>query len=149
MGHDHASVPRPALWGVAVLILGALVLAGVARFTGVGATRMPEGTVITSIDLRFVDRPDGSVLVLRAADHTLIGQFAPTTNGFARSTLRTFVRQRHRENVGAQTPFRLTRWADGRLSLSDPATGRQIELDVFGPTNVGVFADLLTAGVSH
>ena len=42
-------------------------------------------------------------------------------------------------------PFRLTRWSDGRLSLDDPATGRRIELDAFGPTNTAVFAHLMGA----
>jgi putative photosynthetic complex assembly protein len=40
----------------------------------------------------------------------------------------------------------LTRWADGRISLEDPETGRVIELDAFGPTNGEAFAQLLTAG---
>ncbi len=39
--------------------------------------------------------------------------------------------------MGAETPFRLTRWSDGRLSLDDPATDRHVDLEAFGPTNVG------------
>jgi hypothetical protein len=34
------------------------------------------------------------------------------------------------------------------LSLDDPSTGRHVDLEVFGPTNAGAFADILIAS-SH
>ena len=46
---------------------------------------------------------------------------------------------------GAEVPFTLTRWADGRLSLDDPTTTRHIDLEVFGPTNTAVFSNLMMA----
>jgi putative photosynthetic complex assembly protein len=67
------------------------------------------------------------------------------TNGFVRGVLRGLARERRLNDVGAQPPFQLTRWSDGRLSLDDPATGRRIDLVAFGPTNAGAFAQLLTA----
>jgi putative photosynthetic complex assembly protein len=48
--------------------------------------------------------------------------------------------------VGPDLPFRLTHWSDGRLTLEDAATGRRIELESFGPTNMQAFASLLAAG---
>jgi putative photosynthetic complex assembly protein len=74
-----------------------------------------------------------------------ISVIAPGTNGFLRATMRGLARQRLREDEGADTPFRLTEWADGRLTLEDPATGRRIEMEAFGETNEAVFARLLTA----
>ena len=41
-----------------------------------------------------------------------------------------------------------TRWADGRLSLQDEATGRSIDLGAFGPTNAAVFAHLMTGSAT-
>jgi hypothetical protein len=46
--------------------------------------------------------------------------------------------------IGPQPPFELAARADGRLTLTDPATGARIDLESFGPTNAGVFARLLT-----
>jgi putative photosynthetic complex assembly protein len=43
------------------------------------------------------------------------------------------------------TPFRLTDWTDGRLTLEDRSTGRSVELRAFGATNAAAFARLLTA----
>ncbi len=59
--------------------------------------------------------------------------------------LRGLARERRARQVGTAPPFRLTRWADGRLSLDDVETGRHVDLEVFGPTNAGAFADILIA----
>jgi putative photosynthetic complex assembly protein len=140
------TVPRPALIAAALLAVSAIALAFVARQYGFGVTRLPDVAVVSAVDVYFNDQPDGAVLVTRAADDRPIGRLAPGSNGFARSMLRGLVRERRRAGIDAAMPFTLTRWADGRLSISDRATGRHIDLDPFGPTNVDVFAKLLISG---
>jgi putative photosynthetic complex assembly protein len=140
----HEPFPRAALIGAAVLIGGALILAAVGRSSGIGTTSMPAVAAAATRDLRFVDRRDGSVAVYDTAGNE-IATLAPGTNGFARGVMRGFARSRKLEAIGDQPPFRMTRWTDGRLSLSDPATGRIVDLDAFGPTNAEVFARLMTA----
>ena len=76
---------------------------------------------------------------------SMVEVLPPGTNGFARGVMRGMARERHSREIGSEPPFRLTRWSDGRLSLDDPATGRRIELDAFGPTNTAVFAHLMGA----
>jgi putative photosynthetic complex assembly protein len=58
--------------------------------------------------------------------------------------LRGMARERRSRGVDSTPPFRLVRWSDGRLSLEDPSTQREIALEAFGPTNSGAFADLFT-----
>jgi putative photosynthetic complex assembly protein len=99
---------------------------------------------VASRDLRFLDRDDGGVAVYSAPDGRLVHVLPHGTNGFARGVLRGLARDRRRSDIGSEQAFRLVRFADGRLSLDDPATGRRIDLDAFGPTNVAVFARLLT-----
>jgi putative photosynthetic complex assembly protein len=65
-------------------------------------------------------------------------------NGFLRGTLRGFARIRRSDGVGAIPPMLLTGYADGRLVLADPSTGRLVELEAFGSSNEAVFARLLT-----
>ena len=137
--------PRGALLGATVLLGLTLLLAATARQTGVGVTTNPTSTVVEQHALRFEDRPDGAVEVRTVADGEVIERLAPGTNGFVRSVLRGLVRERTRRGIGAEPPFELTRWADGRLSLDDPATGRTVELGVFGPSNADAFARLLLA----
>ncbi len=139
--------PKPPLIGAAGLICFALLAAYVGRVSGIGAEQ-PVSTAITARDLRFEDRPDGAVLVYDAgADRSRSAapiEVATGQNGFLRGTLRGFARTRHAEGVGADVPFRLTAWADGRLTLEDPATGRHADLEAFGESNVAVFAAFLT-----
>lgn len=145
MSKPLESFPRGALFGAATLISLTLLSAAAARVSGIGTTRMPDSSPVESRELRFEDRQDGAVVVSEAATDRVVEVLPPGTNGFVRGTMRGLARERRRQDVGARQPFRLTRWADGRLSLEDPSTDRRIDLGAFGPTNVGAFAALLTA----
>ncbi len=138
--------PRGALIGAAALLGMSLLLAGAARITGIGKVSGPTSAPVTSRLLRFEDRADGSVAVYEAAAVEPVQVLAPGSHGFVRSVLRGLARERKRQGVGREPAFRLTRWADGRLSLEDPTTGRSVELGAFGPTNRAAFAQLMTAG---
>lgn len=135
------ALPRGVLLGVAALLTALVIGAGVARYTGT-TTDIPVSTPVAERDLRFEDQPDGAIAVIDAGDErrvtTLTGQ-----NGFLRATLRGLAQQRKRVDTDERTPFRLTAWADGRLTLDDPVTGRHLELEAFGQTNEGVFAQFL------
>ena len=142
------SFPRGALLGAAALMTLAIVAAGTARLTGIGTSHVPEGTPVESRDLRFADRTDGAVVISEAGTGRVVDVASPGTNGFLRSTMRGLARDRKRQDLGAEAPFRLTRWADGRLSLEDEATGRSIDLGAFGATNAAVFAHLMTGSAT-
>lgn len=147
----HGQVfPKGALLGAAALVGATILLAAVARIGDVGTTRVAPAPQVASYPLNFTDRADGGVTVELAADTAgaaprRIAELAPNTNGFARGVLRTLAHERLRMGLGPERPFELTRYADGRLTLSDPATGQRVELEVFGPTNAGAFASLWLA----
>jgi putative photosynthetic complex assembly protein len=140
-----SALPRGVLAGAGLLLGLALITTVGARVSGIGTTRMPGAQTVTVVELRFLDRADGAVVVQQAADGHVIEVLPPGTNGFARGVLRGLARDRRLQHLGAGPPFRLVRWSDGRLSLEDPATGRHVNLEAFGPTNAQVFADLLVA----
>jgi putative photosynthetic complex assembly protein len=133
------TIPRGALLGAGFLVLAALLLVIGARISHYQPARPAPSAMIASVPVRFADADSGAVLVY-AAQGAQIDTLQPGTNGFVRGVLRGLARERRAEHVGADVPFLLTRWADGRLSLDDPATGRHIDLEVFGPTNAGAFA---------
>jgi putative photosynthetic complex assembly protein len=56
------------------------------------------------------------------------------------------VRERRKRGLGPETPFVLSSRSDGRVVLTDPATGRLLDLAAFGPDNAGAFAVFLKAG---
>jgi putative photosynthetic complex assembly protein len=138
--------PRGALIGAALLLAFTVTSAAISRISGLGTVQMPESAAVEIRPLRFEDMRDGSIQVTDARTGQVATSVEPGTNGFIRGTLRGLARERKRQGIGIEPPFILTRWADGRLSLEDPTTGRVIALDAFGPTNGEAFAQLLTAG---
>jgi putative photosynthetic complex assembly protein len=139
---EDRSLPRGALAGAAGLIVLALAGAAYGRLSGQSATAAPPAAIVQSRDLRFTDRADGAVVITEATGG-LVQVVAPGTNGFLRGVLRGLAQERLRQDAGAETPFVLTRWSDGRVSLTDPVTNRHVYLEAFGPSNVAPFAALL------
>jgi len=144
------TLPRGALAGAGALVVLSLAMVGMARVTGYQPAKPQASAAVDSRELRFVDRADGAVLIYSGGvsagvEEKPVDVLQPGTNGFVRGVLRGLARERRADRVGEAPPFRLTRWADGRLSLDDPSTGRHVDLEVFGPTNAGAFAQILIA----
>lgn len=122
-------------------LLGVVILAaGVARLE---STRAPAPAPLASITLQFADLADGGVAVRDAATGRLVRDIPARQDGFLRMTLRMLVAARARDGVGPAAPFLLAAYAGGRLQLRDPATGQNIELEAFGPSNIAEYAVLM------
>jgi putative photosynthetic complex assembly protein len=127
---------------VAVLLAAAVVAVGAVRLSGVDI-REPDAAAVSVRELRFEDRPDGSIEVLDGRTGARVDTITGEA-GFVRGTLRALARERKRAGGGPERPFELIGRADGRLTLRDPDTGRLVDLEAFGPTNAGAFARLMT-----
>jgi putative photosynthetic complex assembly protein len=139
-------VPRGILLAAAGLLAAVMLLAATARLTDAGTVRDATGSIeraVTVRDLRFDDRADGSIEVLDASSGQTVAVLEPESNGFIRGSLRALVRERARRGHGAERPFRVAAWPDGRLTLEDLATGTLVDLRAFGETNAASFAALL------
>ncbi len=136
---------RTPILAAGILIALTLITVAFVRLTGIGAVHNPDAAATTVRELRFEDKADGSIDVLDAQAGKVIQNVAPGTNGFLRGTLRGLARERKRQSIGPQPPFLLIGRADGRLTLEDPATGRRVDLESFGPANSSVFAQILAA----
>lgn len=143
--HIHKqTIPRAALIGAAVLMVGTITVASGARQVRLAGPKAVVATPLRERMLRFEDRPDGSLVAIDADTGRLAGVVAPGSNGFVRGVLRGMYRGRKLESLGkSDARFRLAKEADGRLTLEDPETGRHIELDSFGPVNANDFGVLL------
>lgn len=140
------SFPRGPLLGAGALAIFVLATVGAYRLAQIDPSldEAPARHAVAQRDLRFQDRPDGTIAIYEGADGRLVEVLAPGTNGFIRASLRGLARERKRQDIGADPSFRLTRWDDGRVSLEDPTTGRRIYLAAFGSSNEEAFARLLT-----
>jgi putative photosynthetic complex assembly protein len=136
-------VPRGGIFAAAALILFALAAVTTVRLTGVGGAHMTLPAAVESRDLRFEDGEKGAVLVFDANDRQLVDTLAPGSNGFIRVVMRGLARERRLGDIGAEPPFRITRYTGGQLTLTDTSTGKQIDLGAFGSTNTEAFARLM------
>jgi putative photosynthetic complex assembly protein len=139
---NTSGVPRIALLGAAGMIALAFLTAGAARLGGVTFTT-PTAAMVATQDLRFEDQADGGIGVWRVSDNARVDTVPPGTNGFIRGALRGLARSRKQDQLSRDAPFRLTAWADGRLTLEDLTTHETIDLEAFGKTNEQAFADIL------
>jgi putative photosynthetic complex assembly protein len=149
MAHEISNrlVSRPKveglpLIGLAILILGSLLLAGYSQWE---KNQQPETQVVGWLQKRallFSDGADGSVWV---TDVQSGQRLAPIEGeaGFARGVLRSLAQARMRAGGSAAEPFWLSVNAQGGLTLADPVSGRQVDLTSFGPSNLAVFASYL------
>jgi putative photosynthetic complex assembly protein len=135
--------PRKVLIAFAVLMGTTVLLVAAARLSGYNASQVPPSPAVQSRDLRFTEGPDGSLVIQDVADGTTVATLQAGGEGFLRGVLRATTRGRKGANVAQDTPYRLARLADGRLTLQDLGTQRVIELNSFGPTNAASFAVFL------
>ena len=140
--HAPAPLPRVPMLALAALVLISLISVAAVRWSGM-SVHTPDAPPVATRLLRFEDRPDGSIAVIDAASGRLLER-VQGEQGFLRGSLRALARERRMREVGALPPFELAARADGRLTLTDPATGARLDLESFGPTNAAVFARMLT-----
>ncbi len=140
----QTAMPKALALGVGIIIAATMVLVTMRRDIPLDPAR--AGVPALQVrELRFADRADGAVVATDARDGRGVAVFDPGTSGFVRGTLRGLSRERKREDLGPERPFRLTAWADGRLTLEDTATGRIVEMTAFGQTNQQTFRGLLAS----
>jgi putative photosynthetic complex assembly protein len=145
---DHEPFPRGALIAAGGLVAMSLVAAAYGRYQNVNqpadaARVMPMPA--QELNLFFADEANGTVLVRNADTGQLILTIRSGEDAFIRAVMRGFVRDRKARKIGSETPFKLSRFDNGRLIVSDPTIGKEINLNAFGPTNEAAFARLFQA----
>jgi putative photosynthetic complex assembly protein len=135
-------MPMPLVLAIA-LVCGTLAVAAGARLSNVGTNRLDYSRPATTRDLLFEDVSDGSIAIRDANTREQIGEIVPGNDGFVRAVMRLLARERLLVGGNKATPFTLTRWENGRLTIGDPATGKKTELVGFGATNEKAFAKFL------
>jgi putative photosynthetic complex assembly protein len=138
--------PRGALLGAACLMTATIAAATVAHNYDIGATHLTLGTVAQSRDLVFSDTDNGSVRVTDASTGREVDVLEPGRSGFVRVVLRGLARDRQLAGLGAELPFRLSRYTDGRTLLEDHSTGQSVTLRAFGNDNAQAFEPLFDKG---
>jgi putative photosynthetic complex assembly protein len=143
--NERPIMGRVPLLMAASLALGSLIMAGVASYTGFGAARMQETSVVASRDFILVDGEDGRGLIKDATDKSLIMAMQPGVTGFLHMVIRAVAQERLAAGGSPEAPFRIARHADGHLIVTDLLTGTRRVVDTFGPANTALFERLMPA----
>ena len=75
-------------------------------------------------------------------NHALLKTVEVTLFG-VRGSMRALARMRMTAEVGINEPYRVIRWENGSVSLSDTKSGQRIYLNAFGPDQVAAFEKFL------
>ena len=134
-------LPKHIALVLGLVMLATLILVAVVRYSGVDIRHADSPSQQVRL-LRFADMDNGDIGVVNAQDGSELARFSGE-QGFMRGALRAMARERKRRDIGPMVPFELHARTDGRLTLIDPATQMRLDLESFGPTNAGLFAQLL------
>lgn len=136
--------PAWLLWATGALLLFTAGTVLVGRITGMGADGINPGRAMGVRDIVIVKDAAEQVLVRDARSGLIIAQYGPQDGGFVQGSLRAFNRMRQVAGVPPEAAYRLIRWENGQVSLSDTVTGERIYLEPFGRDSAAAFAALLT-----
>ncbi|MFO1151812.1 MAG: photosynthetic complex assembly protein PuhC [Alsobacter sp.] len=135
--------PRWPLYSALALIGFSIAATFVSNTWDIGTVKTPVTYPLEIRDVRFLVADDDTITVLDGAGGETIKVIAPNTEGFIHGSLRGLSRDRKLRGLAYDLPYRIIRWDDGRLTLSDTATGMRVQLDPFGPTNAAAYAQFL------
>ncbi len=145
MTAEHSQdLPKPLLVSAGLLILLAVSLVVIGDELPQAAP-MSEDIVVSSHDIRLRTLEDGAIQPV-LIDGTRLPAIKAEQAGFVSGVMRGLSRGRKLAGSDPDAPYRLSRLRNGRLLLTDTATGTTINLDVFGTDNAKTFAALWEQG---
>jgi putative photosynthetic complex assembly protein len=150
MGHgrrprtrEEVMIPRIVLRALIGVVLFSFFAVLVAKYTGYGVMMTPQSAAAETRLLQFDVQSNGEMVVRDHESGAEVALFGEGEGGFIRGVLRGLARSRALERMEEGDVFLLTRWEDGRLSVTDPITQERFDLNSFGVDNLQAFAQLL------
>ena len=142
---DPSDAPRPRfprlpLYTAIVMVGFVLALALFGRLTDIGTVRAEFGEPVAIRDF-VIHKASGTAKVVDVRTGELIAEF--NNEGFVFGVIRGMERIRLTREIANDQPYRLIKWQNGWVSLSDTVTGERVYLNAFGPDNVAAFERFL------
>ncbi|MEM1076008.1 MAG: photosynthetic complex assembly protein PuhC [Pseudomonadota bacterium] len=136
------SVVRP-MWIVTGLLVAVLGLVAFARLTDRPLDAQPDRSEIIDERVLYISATLDGAARITGKDGEIIGEYPPGGANFIATMSRVVARERMKHKADQDAPVHLRRRAENRLTLFDPATGRETELSSFGKDNIAAFSVLL------
>ncbi|MEM1371559.1 MAG: photosynthetic complex assembly protein PuhC [Pseudomonadota bacterium] len=133
-----------ALYAACGIVTFSLIVTTLCATFGWQANIALPGQAETVVPIHIViDETDQTIAINDARDATTLASLPLDVNYFTASLKRSLDKRRRYEGITSSAPFELVRWDTGRLSILDPATGKQIQLRAFGKKQHAIFTDIM------
>ncbi len=137
-------ISRNLMRGILVLLITVLALVAYARVTDRPlAATPPDGPIVAERVLHISGNITGEAQITDV-DGVLIAEYARGEAVFITTIERVMRRERERHQVDLAGPYHLRMREGARLSIFDPSTGAETELEAFGVDNIAAFEVLLS-----
>ena len=137
---------KDAIWPFAKFIVAGLIvfLVGVWAYTSFFKKEIDGfdySKVLVEKKIHVYDHLNGAIKITDTSGQVLT--IIENKGAFARVVFRTLAKERIMVGVGPEKPFILTARQNGILSILDPITNSNIDINAFGETNMKLFSELL------
>ena len=137
---------KDAIWPFAKFIVAGLIVffVGVWAYTSFFKKEIDGfdySKVLVEKKIHVYDHLNGAIKITDTSGQVLT--IIENNGAFARVVFRTLAKERIMVGVGPEKPFILTARQNGILSISDPITNSNIDINAFGETNMKLFSELL------
>lgn len=136
-------IPTALLRGILVLLAFVLTLVFYASWTDrPPEAQPPKGAILAERIIHLQGTVAGAARILDA-DGTEIIQYAPGDGGFVSTIDRVIKRERFRVGAANDGVVHVRMREGKRMSIYDPSTDREIEIEAFGRDNIAQFEALV------
>ena len=137
---------KDAIWPFAKFIVAGLIVffVGVWAYTSFFKKEIDGfdySKVLVEKKIHVYDHLNGAIKITDTTGQVLT--VIENNGAFARVVFRTLAKERIMAGVGPEKPFILTARQNGILSILDPITNSNIDINAFGETNMKLFSELL------
>ena len=129
------------------LVLGAMVssiifVIGFQVFNFEPINVSPNSTIITS-KLIYIEQSDDLATKILNENGAILVEYPKGEQSFVSTVLTVINRDRLKRNLDKSDPLILQKKENGRISIFDPSSEKEIDLMAFGEDNILVFRDIL------
>lgn len=138
---EKEMIPKALLRAMLLLAVTSLAIVTAAVVSGREPVGQPKASEPVAVRTIVLEGGGAKAVTVRNADGTILADM--DHGGFITVVQNGLARERLKNGLAATLPVEVVRYANGRLTLSDPATGWSVELGNFGADNTAAFERLL------
>ncbi|NBZ86391.1 photosynthetic complex assembly protein PuhC [Stagnihabitans tardus] len=140
---DRDMIPKGLLWAMLALVLASLALVSFSVLTDREHAGTPPTSTVLEETWLILEGQSAQAVTVRDKDGKLIADLPH--GGFITVIQNAMTRARTVAGVTGNPPMKVVRYANGRLTAYDPASGWSAELYAFGNDNKAAFERLLAS----